>query len=117
MSKHTTFYHQPLGGCHCHESIVFAGRFVPGGLRFVSGSGDRMGILWDAAPEDLPFLPRLGGYVSTCTFSPDGAGVLVSTSSGGAALWEPESGRVRSLGGVGETRATWLGSSSTPCRG
>ncbi len=84
-----------------HAAVVHSLAFSPDGLMLASAAGDRSVILWDLPTGTMRL--RLEGLLewgSSITFSPDGTG-LITTSSHATYIWEVATGRpLRVLAGV-----------------
>lgn len=76
-----------------HQKSVYVARFGPGARRLFTGSGDRIGRLWDAdsgQPVGEP-MPHPGG-VWYGEFSADGKVLLTGDDTGHARIWDAATG-------------------------
>jgi WD40 repeat protein len=76
-----------------HDNVVTALAFSPDGKRLVSGSGDKLGIVWDF--EGRKELGRLAGHsdiLNDAVFTRDGARIVTASKDGTLRLWNAEGG-------------------------
>ncbi|WP_441292824.1 caspase family protein [Sorangium sp. KYC3313] len=81
-----------------HLAEVSCLAFSPDGRQIVSGSEDRVLLVWDVATgQVVQRLEGHGGWIRDCAFLPDGRGVVSGGWGGEVFVWDRRSGERRRL--------------------